>query len=76
VSIIRGSWGVCKQGTASRIDEKEGDITVDDENNHYPVTVHLKTQDRHKVKVGDRVRIKLERGSLIANTVIVENEAK
>lgn len=63
-------------GTVTSIDEKKGDIMVMDENKHYEVTVHLKTQDRPKVKVGDRVRIKLERDSFIADSVIVENKAK
>jgi hypothetical protein len=60
-------------GTITSIDEKKGDINVMDEFKHYNCTVHLRAEDRPKVKVGDRVKIKLQPNTNVAKTIIQEN---
>jgi uncharacterized OB-fold protein len=57
-------------GTVTSIDEKKGDINVMDEAKHYEITVHLKAEDRSKVKVGDRVKILTQPNTNVARTIL------
>jgi hypothetical protein len=69
----RPGMGRSVLGTVTAIDGEKGDITVLDEAKHYGITVHLREEDRDQVKVGDRVRIKLQPNTNVARTIIHEN---
>ena len=71
---IRPSRGHTVLGTITAMNEKTGDITVRDEIKLIDRPIHLRPEDRSKVKVGDRVKIKLQPNTNVARTVILENE--
>ncbi|HQG33222.1 MAG TPA: hypothetical protein PLA83_14920 [Deltaproteobacteria bacterium] len=67
---FRPSMGRTVLGTVTSIDEKKGDINVMDEAKHYEITVHLKAEDRSKVKFGDRVKILTQPNTNVARTIL------
>ncbi len=66
----RPSMGRTVLGTVTSIDEQKGDINVLDEAKHYEITIHLRSEDRHKVGVGDRVKILTQPNTNVARTII------
>lgn len=61
-------------GTITAIDRETGDIIVKDEIKLIDRPIHLRAEDRSKVKVGDRVKIMLQPNTNVARSIIMENE--